>query len=132
MRKSTLISMAAMLSAALAGCATPPPSMQQQAAQQEKLLSAAGFNVRPADTLQKMARLQQLPPYQVLMRFRNENPVYIYADPQYCQCLYYGNERSYQSYRRLAVEQNIAQEQYMAARMNEDAAMDWGVWGPIW
>ena len=46
--------------------------------------------------------------------------------------MYYGNEQAYQNYRRLAIEQNIANEQYMAARMNEDAAMDWGAWGPVW
>ncbi|MDS4039579.1 MAG: hypothetical protein RKP20_00160 [Candidatus Competibacter sp.] len=132
MRNFILTLMAATLGATLAGCATPPPSIQQQAAQQEKLLAAAGFDARPADTPRKMAQLQKLPPYQVLMRFQNQQPVYVYADPQYCQCLYYGNEPAYQTYRRLAIEQNIANEQYMAARMNEDAAMDWGVWGPIW
>lgn len=132
MPKITATLIAVALGATLAGCATQPPSMQQQATHQEKLLSGAGFNVRPADTPRKMAHLQNLPPYQVLMRFRNEKPVYIYADPQYCQCLYYGNEQAYQNYRRLAIEQNIANEQYMAARMNEDAAMDWGAWGPVW
>lgn len=132
MRKLTITLMAATLGAILTGCATPPPSMQQQAAQQEKLLSAAGFNVRPADTPRKMAQLQKLSPYQVLMRFRNEQAVYVYADPQYCQCLYFGNEQAYQTYRRLAIEQNIANEQYAAAQMNEDATMDFGVWGPFW
>lgn len=128
--------MAAALGATLAGCATPPPSPQQQAAQQEKLLAAAGFNVRPADTPRKMALLRKLPPYQVVIRYRNQQPVYFYADPQYCQCLYTGTERAYQTYRRLAIEQNIAYEQYKTAQLNqelsEDAAMDWNVWGPAW
>lgn len=120
--------MATALAATLAGCATPL-SQQQQAAQQEDLLTAAGFNLQMADTPQKLTQLQTLPAYQVRMRLRNEQPVYFYADPQYCQCLYVGDESNYQTYRRLAIERNIANEQYMAARMNEDSAMDWGLWG---
>ncbi|RUQ36848.1 MAG: hypothetical protein EKK71_07035 [Candidatus Competibacteraceae bacterium] len=96
------------------------------------MLAAAGFNAVPANSPQKMAELQKLPPYQVLMRFHNSKPVYVYADPAFCQCLYTGNEPAYQNYRRLAIEQNIANEQYMAAQMNENAAMNWGVWGPLW
>ncbi len=130
MHKLTMTLMATTLSAALTGCATQPTSsMQQQVAQQEKLLSTAGFNVRPADNARRMANLQKLPPYRMLMRIRNERPIYVYADPQYCQCLYYGNERAYQTYRRLAIEQNIANEQYAAAQMNETAGMDWDAWG---
>ncbi|HOB60842.1 MAG TPA: hypothetical protein PKI41_01820 [Candidatus Competibacteraceae bacterium] len=132
MRKLTMMFTAAALAATLAGCATPQLSPQQQAAQQEKLLAAAGFNAVPANSPQKMAELQKLPPYQVLMRFHNSKPVYVYADPAFCQCLYTGNEPAYQNYRRLAIEQNIANEQYMAAQMNENAAMNWGVWGPLW
>lgn len=129
--KFTMTLIAVVLSVTLAGCATPPP-MQQRVGQQEEMLSAAGFNVRPADTSRKLTHLQKLPPYQILMRFRDERPIYLYADPQYCRCLYVGNERAYQTYRRFAVERNIANEQYAATRMNEDAAMDWDVWGPAW
>lgn len=130
MRTPTLTLMTVALSATLAGCATL--SMQQQVSQQEHMLSAAGFNTRLADTPRKMSQLQQLPPYKIIVRNRNGQPFYAYADPQYCQCLLVGNERAYQNYRRLAVEQNIANEQYIAAQMNEETAMDWSVWGPVW
>ena len=39
---------------------------------------------------------------------------------------------AYQRYQQLAIKQQLAQEQVMAAEMNEDAAMNWGAWGPFW
>jgi hypothetical protein len=58
--------------------------------------------------------------------------IYFYADPDFCKCLYAGSQQDYSRYRQLAIQQQIAQEQMDAAEMNEDAAMDWGMWGPFW
>ncbi len=129
MSKFTLVPIAAALSVTLAGCASPY-MRQQQTAQQEDLLAAAGFSMHPANTPGKLAQLQQLPPFQVRMRLKDNKPVYFYADPQFCQCLYTGNETNYQTYRRLAIERNIANEQIAAAEMNQDVAME--MWGPVW
>ena len=128
MSKFTMALMAATLGVTLAGCAAP--SLRQTTNQQEDLLTAAGFNMHLADTPGKLAQLQQLPSYQVRMRLKDNQPVYFYADPQFCQCLYTGNETNYQTYRRLAIERNIANEQIAAAEMNQDVAM--GMWGPVW
>jgi len=130
-REFPLAWIAVLLSATLIGCATTP-FMQQQAAQQEDLLTAAGFTMMLADTPGKRAQLQTLPSYEVRMRLRNQQPVYFYADPQYCQCLYLGNESHYQAYRRLAIERNVAQEPMTAALLNEDAGMNWDQWGTTW
>jgi hypothetical protein len=45
-----------------------------------------------------------------------------------------GNEEAYQRYQQLAVQKTIADDQRMAAQMNEDVAMNWGLWGmgPYW
>ena len=42
----------------IAGCASP----QQQVAQKEDLLAAAGFQVKIADTPQRLAAMKRLPP----------------------------------------------------------------------
>jgi hypothetical protein len=55
---------------------------------------------------------------------------YVYADATTCQCIYIGQDANYQNYQQLQTQKNIAQEQQMTAEMNENAAMNWDVWGP--
>ena len=57
----------------LAGCVSP----QQQAAQKEDLLAAAGFQVRVADTPQRLAAMKRLPPNKFVTRVVNGQPVYL-------------------------------------------------------
>ena len=131
--RSTLTALA--LGVAVAGCAPPPPytayPMQQQSGRHDRLLLDAGFNVRPADSPRRAAQLQRLPPHRMLVRYRNERPVYLYADPDACRCVYFGNERAYQNYRRMVSEQNLVGDQYMAGRYDEPGS-DWDAWGSDW
>jgi hypothetical protein len=55
----------------------------------------------------------------------------VYADPEDCDCIYVGDEQAYQRYQNLRVQQGIAEQQEAAAEMNEDAAMEWDLWGPL-
>ena len=105
--------------------------MQYQPSRQDRLLMDAGFKVRPADSPRRAAHLQKLPPNRLLVRYRNERPVYLYADPQGCRCLYVGNERDYQNYRRLVNQQNLVGDQYVAGRYDE-LGTDWDAWGSDW
>jgi len=120
----------------LAGCSLFRVTPQQQAAQVEPVLAAAGFRILPADTPEKLAHLQKLPPLKLTPRQHNGQIQYAYADPYSCTCLYVGDEQAYQKYQRLALEQNIAHEQQEAAMLNEDAATQmqadfWGPFGPV-
>ena len=121
---------AALLSlVALAGCA----AMRRQEAQDHgNLLTAAGFRIKPADTPQRMARLDAMPPLKMVARPKDDKMLYTYADPYACNCVYVGGEQEYAEYRRLAVQKQIADEQLAASMAAEDAAMDWQMWGPFW
>ena len=105
---------------------------KQEADQVESTLAAAGFQTKPADTAKRQASLAQFPVRKLVSRMHDGQLTYFYADPNFCKCLYYGDQRQYGRYRQLALQQQIAQEQMDAAEMNEDAAMDWGMWGPFW
>jgi hypothetical protein len=97
---------------------------KSHAADTETQLAAAGFKMRLADTPAKLAHLKTLTQLKVVPHERNGKTYYIYADATYCKCLYAGNQKAYQLYQKLAVQkQNIE-------RMNEDAEMDWEMWGP--
>lgn len=112
-----------------AGCAT---IRKDQAQSTESVLAAAGFRMKPADTPERLANLQAMRPRKIVPHVKDGKVAYVYADPTNCRCLYIGDEAAYQRYQQLAIQQQLAQENVMAAEMNEDAALNWGVWGPFW
>lgn len=106
----------------VAGCAS------QQAKSTESLLAASGFDVRYADTPEKLTHLEQLTQRKLVEHSRDGKPAYVYADAKGCKCLYAGDEKDYQQYQKTMVKEQIANQQTMAAEMNQDAAMNWGMW----
>jgi hypothetical protein len=108
----------------IAGCTTP----QQQVSQKEDLLSAAGFQVRVADSPQRIAALKSLPPNKFVTRVKNGQLVYQYADPLVCRCIYFGTQQNWDAYRQEVFQQRLADEAQMTAIMNQES-WDWGPWG---
>lgn len=115
------------LGLSVTGCAT---IRAHQTAETEQILAAAGFQVEPADTPEKLAHLQTLTPRKVVRDVRDGQPQYVYADPQTCKCSYVGDEQRYQKFQELSLQKKIADEQQSAARANWDASMNW--WGGPW
>lgn len=111
----------------LAGC----QAIEEEEAQTtEQLLAAAGFQMKVADTPERLAHLKTLTQLQLVPHDRDGQVNYVFADAEGCKCLYVGNESEYDAYQKLAVQQRIADEKREAAAENMDAAMDWGMWGP--
>lgn len=102
----------------------------REAIETERLLAAAGFRIRLADTPEKLAHLESMTQRRLVQHEHNGTVYYIYADAEQCKCMYAGNEKAYQRYQKLATEKQIAEDRRMAAEMNENAAMNWGMWGP--
>jgi hypothetical protein len=102
-----------------AGCAE---TQRQRAKRIEPMLSAAGFHIHPADTPQRQQELTSMTPLKVRYDARNGKLHYWFADPTVCQCIYVGNEQSYQKYEQIRLQQQTAQREEAAAMMNEDAA----------
>ena len=96
----------------------------------ERLLAAAGFQMRLADTPERMAHLSTMTQRQLVPEMQDGSLRYVYADDKYCKCVYVGTEKAYQRYERFALKQRVANSQLEAAQMNEDASMNWGMWGP--
>ena len=111
----------------VAGCA----AMEREEVQQtENLLAAAGFQLKLAETPDKMLQLETMQQQKLIRRLHDGKVMYVYPDAQVCKCLYFGTQAEYDKYRRLALQQQMAQERLNAAEMNENAAMNWGAWGP--
>ena len=128
-RCSKVVAASLLAAALVSGCTA---MRRDEADHVEKTLAAAGFQMKLADTPEKLAKLQQLPVRKITVRDHKGAQMFVYADPDFCKCLYAGTEEQYARYRQLAIQQKIAQEQVQSAEMNEDAAMNWGMWGPFW
>ena len=122
--KLAVICAVAGLMLGVVGCA----SQQQQVSQKEDLLAAAGFQVRVADTPQRISAMRSLPPNKFVTRIVNGTPIYQYADPLVCKCVYFGTQQNWDAYRQEMFAQRIANENQMTAIMNQEA-WDWGPWG---
>ena len=105
----------------------------------ERTLAAAGFQVKLADTPEKLAHLKQLGQRRLIPTNKDDKVMYFYADAESCKCLYVGTEADYQEFQRFAIQQHVVQEQRQTAEtqaMNQaniaqmNAAMNWPLWGP--
>jgi hypothetical protein len=124
---------AAVVAVAITGCAS---IANQSAMDTERRLSAAGFQMKLADTPEKMARLKTMTERKVVATTMDGKTVFAYADPTTCKCVYVGSEANYQAYQRLSIQQNIANEQRATAEASEANEMNWNAWGawprPMW
>jgi len=125
--KLNIIGILAAAGAALfaAGCA------EMGAGNTTSLLSAAGFHAHTPQTPKQQQIYASLPPYQVeRAHIPGKGVFYVYKDEK-AGVAYIGREQEYQRYQQLAVQQQIAQNYYMAAEMERAAAWQWyGAWGP--
>ena len=92
---------AATFTIALVGCAAIQKDNTQTT---EQTLSAAGFQMKLADTPAKLTQLQGLPQRKLVPQQQNGAIRYVYVDAQYCQCVYAGTETNYQEYQKLALQ----------------------------
>ncbi len=64
-------------------------------------LEDVGFVMRPANTQAQLERLRQLPPRTFVARSKNGRRYYLYADPDYCKCVFVGDELAMKNYQDL-------------------------------
>jgi len=94
------------------------------------LLSAAGFHAVTPQTPKQQQLYAALTPYTVQHATAKGRSFYVYKDEK-AGVAYVGHQAEYQRYQQLCVQQQIAQNYYMAAEMNRAAAFGWyGAWGP--
>jgi hypothetical protein len=124
--RSCLVGAAGATVLLLAGCAMIE---KQETKSTEQLLSASGFDIRPADTPDKLASLQAMKQRKLVRRQDKDGQLqFLYADVGLCRCLYVGDQQDYQQYQKLAVRQQIAiadQEAALDESLDSPWAYDW-------
>lgn len=118
-----LKTMTAVSFLAMAGCTTMDKS---DAMDTERVLAAAGFQMKFADTPAQKEQMKKLPQRKIAHLNRHGKLTFVYADSQFCKCMYVGTQTEYQRFEKLSFQRDMAVEESIAA---EDAAMDWGAWG---
>jgi len=73
----------------------------------ERMLTAAGFHMRPADSAELQEDLRSIPPHRLVSRTKDGKVVYMYADPDHCRCVYVGGSEEYSEYERLRLEREL-------------------------
>lgn len=64
-------------------------------------LEDMGFIMRAAITPQQIERLKLLPPRTFIARTKDSQRYYLYADPDYCVCVFLGDELAMKNYQTL-------------------------------
>jgi hypothetical protein len=78
----------------------PGPALAGQEGTDMKL-EDMGFIMRPATTPAQLERLRLLPPRKFVRRTKGDRRYYLYADPDFCQCVFVGNELAMKNYQAL-------------------------------
>lgn len=93
---------------------------QQQAQDVEPMLEAAGFSELPATTAEQDARLKTLPALK-LGYYDDQHGAkhYWLADPDFCKCLFHGDEASYQRFENIKLENQVAERDRHAVEMQQ-------------
>jgi hypothetical protein len=115
-RRTALRLLVPGLALVVAACAT-------MAGDTESRLQKAGFRAVPADTPQKMAHLRTLPDRRLVSRTHQGQSYYVYADPDYCKCMYVGRAKQYQAYQQLAKQERAAEDAALAT----EEAKEWEI-----
>ena len=124
----------AVLGIALTACVS---TQQTEAIDKERMLAASGFQIKLADTDEKLDHLKTLPQRKLVPHQKGNEVFYVYADATYCKCLYGGPEKAYQRYQQMAVNKSI--EEMAVSYQQADNPMhavdtldsaQWSNWGP--
>jgi hypothetical protein len=133
-----------------AGCTAVQHTKAMRA---ERELSASGFQLKLARTPEQKAQVEKLPQRKLARVPYQDDIRYVYADAEFCECIYAGTGRAFQRFRS-AVAEDI-QQQALADSMLLDppidattaernealatrsilapsagASLDWESWGP--
>ena len=102
---------------------------ESEAIKMERSLTAAGFQMKPASTQKQMEQLSSLPQRKLIKQEKKGRLYYVYADTDFCKCLYTGTQEAYQKYRHFAKQQELMEDKIEAASQDEAMPIDWDPMG---
>ena len=104
-------------------CTITPAATADQV---EKMLVAADFKFKTADTPQQMERMQALPQRQFIRHQTGGDEYYLYADVAGCKCVWRGDKAAYSRYKELARERKVDYKDALYESQDEELLPDIG------
>jgi hypothetical protein len=111
---------------ALSACAA---IHSQEAADSEVLLNQAGFQRRAADSPERQRDLANMPPRQIVRTSVKGAPMYAFADPDNCRCVYVGGPQQYDKLQQLR-QARLDEHQQLVMQSESDRSITSELWGP--
>ena len=108
---------------------SPPQTAQEQAQEIEPMLDTAGFQSLHVSNPEQKNRLKALPPMKLGYYLDQHGAAnYWLADPDYCGCLFHGDEAAYERYQLLKKDNQTAENdrQALQAQRSQQPFEPWG------
>jgi hypothetical protein len=127
-----------VLFALLCGCTAinpmtasmPQQNQRERARELESMLDTAGFVPLTASSPEQKDRLRALPPMELGYYLDHQGAAnYWLADPDYCGCLFHGDEASYERFQVLQKDNQTAENDRQALQAQR-YQQPLGPWGP--
>ena len=115
--------LAAGIALLLIACASTP---EPDPFETEKLLVAAGFSYKVADTPELRERLNNFPQHQLIEYNYEGRIIYVFADEVNCTCVFLGEEEHYQKYLNIARSRAVTSQYFLSASGSKASNMDVG------
>ena len=96
-------------------------AVRQPVLETESTLSAAGFRQVPAKSAAELSHVRSLPPQQLSYSIDNGRFHYRFADPDFCRCVFEGDQAAYQNYERLRVAAENERSDRHAGQIRREA-----------
>jgi hypothetical protein len=119
------------ISLAVLSCTFGPKPAPSGNVSMEGMLLEAGFVKNTADTPEKMARIRDEVQRKVVPVQAEDQTYYIYADADFCQCLYVGKESAFRRFEDLVRMENLKRSSCIDDRLRSNQEEPWRAFGDL-
>ena len=120
-----------VLALALLSCTFGPRPTQSTAPVIEGMLLDAGFVRNQVDTPEKMERVRAEVQRKVISVEEDGQTYYIYADADFCRCLYVGDETAFNRFEDMMYRKNLERNSCIDDRLRSTQAEPWREFGGL-
>lgn len=120
-----------LFSLVILSCTFGPKYTQPGSRNLEGLLLEAGFVRNPADTPEKKARIKGEVQRRVIPVEEGSEVYYIYADADFCSCLYVGDESAFRRFEDLLQMENLQRNSCIDERLRRTQVEPWREFGEL-
>ncbi len=130
-KRFTITTSLLVLSLSLLSCTFGPKPTPPGNRNIEGMIIEAGFVKNPADTPEKMARIRSEVQRKVIPVREEGQTYYLYADADFCQCLYVGNESAFGRFEELIYRGNLERNSCIDDRLRNTQVEPWREFGAL-